>query len=97
MLLTKMSSPSWEKELNTYEDVFEVLDKCVCSSCKITSFEEMKSYFEDNEFIDSFTDEDVEDELDSCCVSEDYENLSVDEKGQELLSTACGCEYMLEL
>lgn len=93
--LIKVSTPEWEEEREYIIEIFNLLNLCVCGNCKITSFAEMKKSFEDNILIDSFTDEDVQTEL-ICCVSKEYHRMSTKGKVNELLSTACGLEFVLE-
>lgn len=93
--LIKLSSPSWEEQKGSIEEVFSLLDSCVCSSCKINTYEEMEKSFINSGYTD-YTKEDIEVELEYCCVNEDYDSMSVRDKVGELLSTACGCEFMLE-
>lgn len=95
--LTKLSSPSWTRDVKDIDTLFTLVDSCVCDQCKINTYEGMKKSFEDNEHIDSFTDEDILMELEYCCVDEDYGDMSIEDKVDELLHTACGCEYMLEV
>lgn len=93
--LIKLSYPSWEEQKSSIEEVFSLLDSCVCSSCKINTYEEMEKSFIKSGYT-GYTKEDIEVELECCCVSEDYDSMSVEDKVSELLSTACGCEFMLE-
>ena len=95
--LIKSSSPSWEEDFNNIEDLFAKVDDCVCDMCKINSYEEMKNYFDSNEHSTSYTEKDILNELEYCCVGKDYGSMSTTEKVDELLHTACGCEYMLEV
>ena len=94
--LIKVSSPGWEKNFHCTAALFFELEDVICNNCKINTFDEMKKSFEESELIGEFTDEAVQQELDSCCISGDYGSMSIEDKVHELLGTACGCEYMLE-
>lgn len=94
--LIKCSSPSWEESRNTIEEIHTLLDLCVCNDCKINTFDEMKKSFENSEYVESFTDEDVQDALDLGSVSKEYDSMDTRGKVNELLSTSCGCEFVLE-
>ena len=95
-LLTKCSSPSWEKSFTDIKELHKTLEGQICDGCKINTFEEMKASFQSSQVRGDFTDEDVRDELDFCSISENYDELSLEEQVDDLMGTACGCEYLLE-
>ena len=35
LTLTKLSAPGFTKTYDTYEEVLELLERCICSSCRV--------------------------------------------------------------
>ena len=85
-VLDKMSVPGWEFKTDYIEQVFWILDQCVCSSCKVTKAE-----------YEGITDENLGDDINPFTFTdfrpETYDSWSVLEKVEWLLGTACGCEF----
>lgn len=93
--LMKVSAPGWEED---FEDMSKVLVKllpCICSMCMINNYDDMKNALE--KYSTEVTAEDINTELECCCISDDYASFSEEDKVNELLGTACGCEYTLEV
>jgi len=90
-VLDKMSMPGWEFKTEHIEQVFWLLDQCVCSSCKMTKLEytshegeyEVDENYEED--INPFTFQDFKPET--------YDQWSTLEKVEWLMGTACGCEF----
>ena len=71
MKLIKMSSPGWEQEFETENELKQELFKWICGDCK----EGNKEFDDDGNLL--------------------YEGLpvNIDSSVDEMLSTACGCEF----
>lgn len=65
--LSKCSSPSWDKQFDTLQELKDELEKWVCSLCIIEELNYWKQ----------------------------YEKMSIFDQINELLSTPCGCEFMV--
>ena len=72
MILIKRSSPGWEKEFQTEEELKTELYSWICAGCKAGCYEEYDGIVHEESPIDWTS--------------------SLD----EMLSTACGCEFCVE-
>jgi hypothetical protein len=90
-VLDKMSVPGWQFKTDHIDQVFWLLDQCVCSSCKMTKQEYIShegEYEVDEDWaedVNPFTLQDFK--------SETYDQWSTLEKVEWLMGTACGCEF----
>lgn len=92
--LIKVSFPGWREDFDTISHVLDRLLPCICNMCMINNYDDMKNALEKHGT--EVTAEDINTELECCCISEDYESFNDEDKVYALLSTDCGCEYMLE-
>ena len=87
-ILDKMSMPGWEFKTEHIDQVFWMLDQCVCQGCKMTE-EEYRNTGE----ADSDTEEGVNPYTMDEFKPETYSKWSSLEKVEWLLGTSCGCEF----
>lgn len=95
--LMKISAPGWEEDFEDMSQVLAMLLPCICSMCMINDYNTMRAALEDSFSAGVVTSDDIITELECCCISEEYESFNDEDKVYELLSTACGCEYNLEV
>lgn len=91
LVLEKMSMPGWQFKTDHIEQIFWLLDQCVCSSCKMSKQEYIKH---EGTYI---VDEDIEEDINPFTFTdfkpETYDSWSLLEKVEWLMGTACGCEF----
>lgn len=90
-VLDKMSSPGWELRSEHIEHIFDMLDRHVCSGCKMTKAE----YEASNIIVEEYDElgEDINPYTFTEYRPETYDQWSLLEKVEWLLGTACGCEF----
>jgi hypothetical protein len=88
--LTKLSKTGYELVTSDIDMIYDMLDRFVCSSCKVKQCEAEK-YCNEND-IENWERPHFIDEA----LPDDYDKLPTIEKVNWLMSTACGCEFMFE-
>lgn len=81
LVLEKLSMPGWEFKTDHIEQIFWLLDQCVCEHCKQTEAEYKAD--DEEEYEDAWTN----------FKPETYDSFSLLEKVEWLMGTACGCEF----
>ena len=90
--LIKASSPSFEREYNSLIELCNDFERNICSQCKMNQ-SQMREYFEQNP---SGNPKWIDEEEISMAIPNDYISLTTIDKLSHLISTPCGCEFMLE-
>lgn len=87
-ILDKLSMPGWEFKTEHIDQVFWILNQCVCQGCQMTEQE----YLETGE-DDSDTEEGINPYTMDEFKPETYNSWSALEKVEWLMNTSCGCEF----
>ena len=81
--LTKGSSPSFTIQTEHPEIIVDMLEQYTCSLCMTPKSEFLKKYPESDPCEADY------------CIPDNYQDLTIEEKLDILISTACGAEFSL--
>jgi len=84
LVLEKMSVPGWQFKSDHIEHLLNMLEQCVCNSCKLTE----EQYKQATLTVDAEYDEYRDD-----FKPQTYDQYSPIEKIEWMLGTPCGCEF----
>ena len=93
-ILEKVSYPGWQLKAEDIHFPLSILEQSVCQHCKMTKRDYdtwLDSYWANTEHSSNeFDNEDYEPDV---FFPDNYSEMTIDEKINTLLATACGCEY----